>query len=393
MKKKTPYYLAGIIIVIGLFYGLYVCSNIDQQIPGEHNTVTNSLADENDIFAKILTQEYTTCFQKETYYPDSRLVSCELSGVTYYKNRLFFISDQIMPGHSSLFSVSYRIPLNARYGTFLGGDNIRLARKFKDIAISPELDYMFLTTSFEENRPDNEFSFLMNNMLFYIPINSMDSAHIAPDKAKKKNEIYRLRDNIKQALKSKLYPFGPEYFKVDGLAVTPDSSILLGISRIGRSLKESRPVAVILKVKYYMAKNDRLIFKSDFEEIYRMDFDNYNSIEKGLFISSMEYDYFNKTLYFTTAYHNGNKSRDIGGYLWRISLKDMYLHKPSQLIYVAAKVPLHFAHKPAGITVTDEETVFVICDDERISGTEQILDSRKDFNRQLNQAAYYVIEF
>jgi hypothetical protein len=392
-QQKAPYLIAGVIVLILVFYGFYVCSNIDNRLQIEKKDENRQKDPSGQaIYGKIITEALADCFQAGMRYENNVAVSCELSGVGFLNNQLLFVSKQDIPGYPSFFMTGYRIPLNLQNRKFLGTEHIRRAKAFQDIAVSPDLNYVFLTTSFEKTPANNESEFINNNLIFYMPANRLDTALIAPGKTNKKRAVYRLRENIRTAMKSKLHPFGPDYFKVEGIAIVSDSSLLLGISKTGNSPTKARPSLLVLEAGYYMAADDRLILTTSFEESYRMDMDAHPKLAKNQYISSLEYDVYNDALYISTSYKNGLRSRDTGGYLWRISMNDFRLHKAPTLIRLAPEIPLHFAHSPSGVSVIDEERLLIICDDDRITGESNIKDPRRDFHRELNQAAYYVLE-
>jgi hypothetical protein len=56
-------------------------------------------------------------------------------------------------------------------------------------------------------------------------------------------------------------------------------------------------------------------------------------------------------------------------------------------------IPLKFAHKAEGLAVLEDNTVFVIADDDRILGRDFITDKNNQFSRKLNQAAFYIVQF
>ena len=53
--------------------------------------------------------------------------------------------------------------------------------------------------------------------------------------------------------------------------------------------------------------------------------------------------------------------------------------------------PLLFAHKAKGITVLSDSLVFVIHDDDRVLGREDVTDPETQFSRGAHQAAYTLV--
>ncbi len=343
-----------------------------------------------NIFADVLTAEQPQCFQDGLRYDDGTIVSCELSGVSFFANRLYFVSDRQIPGYSPIFYCKYRRPLSLKKKKYLNSNNLNIHYKYEDIAISPNLKYLFLLTSFEEKMVNKSAKF--NNFIAYMPIYNTSQKFLFPTKKFSAQNVFNFRRQIKKALASKLYPEGPDYFKAEAISIVADSILLMGISRIGESLDNYINTAIILEAEYYIGDNDMVMMIKKLRKTYELFFDEYSGIEHNQYITGMDYDYFNKAIFFTTSYYKGDTPTDVGGYLWRISFADYQLNRKPDLVYLATSRPLLFAHKPSGVTVIDEETVFVICDDERIKGSPKIFDKRREFNRQLNQTAYYVLK-
>lgn len=394
IKQKGAAAITVVIIIFAIVYGFYICADVQRTFsPGSYAEEVRELTGgEYKIFAEIIAADKSTVFQKGMQYDDGTFVSSEISGVGFYGNRLYLVSDQPIPGFPSFFDCQYQVPLNFRSGRFLGGSLIRSAYGFEDIAVSPNLKYLFLLTSFERLPNMADSAFFSNNVIQYLPINHPDSVFYLPRKTPVRRDLIQFRKQIQKALSSKLYPNGPTYFKAEALTVVSDSLLLIGISRMGPDPYAAVYQAIILEAEYYMGEDNRVMMTSSVKESYQLFFDDHPELTGPLYITGMDYDYYNKALFFTTAYNRGSRAADVGGYLWRIDFSDYQLHRPAELVYSAPDVPLHFAHKPSGVAVIDEETVLVICDDERITGEPEIFDPRKEFYRQLNESAYYVLE-
>ncbi len=76
--------------------------------------------------------------------------------------------------------------------------------------------------------------------------------------------------------------------------------------------------------------------------------------------------------------------------LWTISLHNFEKNMLPQLLKQNDGNPLTFWNKPEGVAVIDKETVFIICDDDRILESSDLRHKLK-YNRNPNQAAYITI--
>ncbi len=348
--------------------------------------------EKKNIHGQIIEEGYIECFPEKTYFKNNIPASCELSGVAYYNDSLFFINDKKIPATTPFMACRFKIPFFAKSLEKLGNFNVINARKLEDITVSPTQKYMFMITGFDKYK-NNSSAYPAYNILFYKNLETGEEEKVAY--AQNINDIicsYSLRYRIKNALKSKLYKKGPPYFKVAGLAAMPGDTLLIGIREIGYSKKKFNYTFTIIGAPYNF-KDNIFSFTEELKVLYHFDPSDIPNIRKPIGITGIEYDFYNKQFFIVTAYELGKTDKDIGGYLWILPLKDFIENRAPKLVLNDNNLPFMFAHKPGGITILNSSKVFVVHDDDRITGDKVIEFPDHEFHRKLNQAAYTIIDF
>ncbi len=395
-------------------------------------TALQSCSERASTTAYVLKEGYIDCFPEGLSYSSTknakgskkpRPVTAEISGVAYYHNRLILLNDKPIPGTTPLMTIPYDKAFIHQRIKHIGNENVRKARKLEDVTLSPDLKYMFMITAF--NRINNKnFKRDSYNMLFYRKLqDDLKGYDEVVDLTLREGYVSSLplRKKIKKALKSKIYPDGPPYFKVEAIAAIPGNRLLIGIRAMGKSYKKFNYTITIIGATYALytekeKKKPRKEWKehfhftgSGFKVLYRFNPYKYEGLlELPIGLSSMEYDFFNDRLLLLTSYENNaidgdlkvESDEDVGGYLWSLPMQDFELNLPPELVMeeveqggITKKRPLHFAHKAEGITVLDPSTVFIIHDDDRRMGRAKITNPRTQFSRKHNQAAYSIVRF
>lgn len=340
------------------------------------------------IQAYVKDEGYIECFPSRTFNENLEKASCELSGVAYYHDSLFFVNDKVVPATTPFMGCRLKFPAFKEPLKKFGGMNIIQARKLEDIAVSPDQKYMFLTTAFTHEEPGY-------NMLLYIPLgNGVEAEEKVAYPVRSGNIISSLpiKKMIRKALKTKYYPNGPEYFKISGIVALPNNQLLFGIREIGRSWKDFTYSVTFIGAEYDFV-DGKFFFTEDLEVKYVFYPDTFKQIREKISLTGIDYDIYNDRLIFTSAYEESQTDEGIGGYMWVLPMKDFRRKKLPKLVVDEDNVPLRFAHKPGGIAVLDEERVFIVHDDDRITGSDIVVDDRTQFKRELHQAAWTILIF
>ncbi len=386
--ETLSYFQIGLISVFIILFFAIIYNPIEFSPEPEKNVVSN-----------IIEDGYIKCFSEKMKYNDGEPVFAEPSGVAYYDDKIYLINDKPIPGLTPFMCTKFHIPFNRRKIEYLGNDYVRNARKFEDMTITPHQKYMFLITGFNKFKKNKGKKDAYNTLIY---------KRLQPEGAEKlaypsmRDGVYgsiKLRQKISSALRSIIFPHGPGYFKVEGLAAIPGNTLLIGIRAIGNSSSEKEFCVKIVGAKYKIEKGE-FKFVEELRELYSFNPKKNKFIDLDLGLSSIEYDIFNNRLYILTSYEFGDEDQNMGGYLWFVDLDDFYKRKfPTLLmekIYLErlnknSVRPLLFAHKPEGITILNNQDVFIIHDDDKAIGHSIITNPRIEFSRKINEAAYTIV--
>ena len=339
--------------------------------------------DDMYVRANIFEQGYINCFPEKTFNKKKQAASCELSGVAYYRDSLFLINDKRIPATTPLMACRFKIHFHNVPTDKLGGINVLNARKLEAITITPKQKYMFMITAFDrfDNKKPKDDRY---NILLYKKLGANKDEKIAylTERDGISSSLI-MRKMIRKALRTRKFKEGPPYFKISGLAALPNNILLIGVREIGYDKDNNEYSMTIIGASYDIV-DEEFYFKEDLEVVYHFNPSRYSKKDlKPIGLTGMEYDIHNKCLYLITAYENEKKDekkktdKDIGGYLWVLSIKDFMENRPPKLVVLEDNTPLLFAHKPGGVAIIDSDKIIVVHDDDRIEGRKNITDKKR----------------
>lgn len=332
--------------------------------------------------ARIATEGFITCFEPNLAEGKTW---CEASAVLAQDNRLYLANDKDMPApRSSVFSVTSPLSSTPQSGTaqeepvYLEQRVVRMAHKFEEFAQSPNRTWTFLTTAFDRIKPGST-DFDGYNMLLAWHPGQEGEAQVIGTRPGDSTSL-GLRQQLQQVLG------GSPYFKIEGLAAT-DTDLWFGVREQGERFDKFDYRITLLKAPYRTEKTaagtEQVVLGTP-ELVRNFDVSDVDpTLPKPLAISSIEYDPARRCFWILTSFEQGEK---IGAYLWGISEKAMQSNGNLQLIRTPDGKPLAFTHKAEDMTFTDQNTLFIIHDDDRIRTT---IGAQE---RQPNQAAYSVVK-
>ena len=329
--------------------------------------------------AKLYHEGRITCFKKGVKNSKGKDLYCETSGIVYTNNKLILANDKPIPSEgrgSSVFSLPFKdgIPQDVKPEYFTAPPFL-MARKFEDLTLTQDHRYILATTAFDRVKNDSSWDGY-NTFLIWSVDEPKSVKVVSPSSRKGIASSLGLRGKFSHALKSKEYPHGPPYFKIEALTTIPGGKILFGIREIGKKYDDFDFVIKIVGVNYTFL-NGEMILEDDFLLVY--DFDpSMVGLKHRIGLSSLEYDQFNNRLYILTSVEMGST---LGGYIWVLPLSDFHAKKAPKLVVNDTGEPFHFDHKAEGVSVIDESHVIVIHDDDRFVQ-----------ERRPNQAIYSLIE-
>lgn len=330
--------------------------------------------------ASIIQQGFINCFEKDLS-AEGMPVWCEASAIVYDGSKLFFANDKDMPGtRTSLFY----LPLQNGYidttqpPTYSENPLVKNGKKYEDFAITPDGNYIFLSTGFDRVKPGSTDWDSYNTILYWkkgdedhpkvLSVNGNDSTSVS------------FRQKISKVLTSSEFPGGAPYFKIEGLAVTANT-MYWGVREEGRKFDDFKYKIKILSSPYTITNGK--IEAGDISLLADFNIPSINPSSETIAISSIEYDHFNDRFLILTSYEDSNK---LGGFLWTATLNELKAHKMNLVKDTQGNV-IDFHHKSEDVAIINKNRAIIIDDDDRV------VTQMGNQIRQPNQAGYSIVEF
>ncbi|MHC4707637.1 MAG: hypothetical protein ACYS8I_11195 [Planctomycetota bacterium] len=360
--------------------------------PDGHSAITSS----PDSFARIVFEGHITCFERGLQTSEGNAVFAETSAVVYTGRQLIFANDKPIPGseRSPVFAVACS-PVGPRVSganvEYFPG-SINKARKYEGLTITLDGKYILATTAFDRiKRESSEWD--NYNILVAWPVGKPETSRILtlPPQGNARSSV-SLRKRFSRALRTKTFPDGVPYLKIEGLAAIPGNTLLFGVRGVGKSYKDFDNVVKIIAVTYTI-REGRFMLEDEFKLLYDYDPAQISGIAPNVGLSGLEYDGYRNRLYLLGSFENGESDEGLGGYLWVLPIAQLSQGRPPTLVRDKAGKPLLFAHKPEGVAVLGKNRVFVIHDDDRVLGRENVERPETQFSRKAHEAAYAIVEF
>lgn len=303
-------------------------------------------------------------------------MNCEVSAVVRVGDQLIFANDKLIEGKgtSSVFSIGLqapegltRLPLNFDHLQYARSPLIDATQKLEGLTTITLDGTHYAIASSAFTRAQNPAF----NKILYWPVDK-------PAEAKQLGEVEAMRKLISTIV-------GEPFFQVEGTAIGPDGSLLLGIRQQGRDYTTAHPVFTIVQAPISLQAGE-LVIAGDFKLIYQFT-PRVQGDDRPLSLSSLEYDPFNMRLLATTSYEEGER---IGGYLWTLpmSLLEPDAAGTAHPVLGQDGKPLWFDNKPEGVVALNASQILVVHDDDRV----QVSDSAHGKAKKPNEFAYSAIE-
>ena len=343
--------------------------------------------------AQITKNGKLQCFTEEFMNAQEKPPRCEISAVETIDGQLVFGSDKDIPNASSIFSYTSStaspqgLPQN-----YFNHPKILNATKFEAMAKISDESIILVSTAFDRTRPGGDWD-KFNNLVAWRMQDPATVQIIQSQHRSDATSSVELREVFRKALKQADYPLGPPYFKIEGMTYLPGGTILFGIRETGARYDDFNFHRWIIAGKLKGAF-PALTLDPNLETI--LDFSNHKipDITEPLGISSLAFDPVRDGVWILTSYETEATDEGVGGYLWFISLDKLLSRSQGAptLIRTPQGAPLHFAHKSEGLTVLRDGRLFVVHDDDRVTGRTDIKDPSRQFSRRLNESFYSVVE-
>jgi hypothetical protein len=332
--------------------------------------------------ASIIKEGFINCFEKGLAV-NQQPVWCEASAIVYDGKNLFFANDKDMPDkRSSVFywPFIHGFADTAKPAKYLTNGLLKKAKKFEDFALTPDGKTIFLTTGFDRVKPGtNEWNGY--NTILYWHVGDEDRPHVL-SLNKNDSSSVSLRYKLSVTLRSKDFPNGTPYFKIEGLAAS-NNLLYLGVREEGKTFENFMYKVKILTVPYSIY-NGNVTLGEDFKVLADINIKElYPNLKQPMGISSIEYDHYNNRFIILTSFESGGK---VGGYLWCATRSELENNKIN-LITDGNNNPLLFSNKAEDIAIISAKKIIIIHDDDRFK------TSVAGAIRQPHQAAFSIVEF
>lgn len=340
----------------------------------------SSSTNNSNYIAQTLEEGLIDCFPPYWDSLKNRWTFCELSAAVAYQQKLFVASDKTIPNHSSVLKMTIDDGniSNPKSPTYVDRELLQAAIKFEDFSISPDQKYIFLTTGFDRLKPDDWDAY---NCLLAWPADQVENVQLlaSSDRNGVKSSI-NLRQKIKAALADNNQPEGPKYFKVEGLAATPNQQLIFGIREMGNRYDDFQYKIVLLAINYKIDEKGQIKLGERMDAIYEFNpfKQDYPNLQLPIALSSIEYDIHHNHFYLTTSFEHDEK---LGAYLWILDQKSIVDGAAPQLLKTIENLPFEMNHKAEAVSIIGKNKLLIIHDDDR-----SLIEGRKP-----HQSAFQIL--
>ena len=299
-------------------------------------------------------------------------INFEASAVINLGDRLLMANDKkvAQTDASSVLSIPVQKKLPARVtAQYETANPLMKASKIEAMAKSPNFDLFFASTAFD--RIQSEPVWDNYNMLFYWEGNQFNQARLL-FKTDHQGTISskNLREALHRVLKSRKYPNGVSYFKVEGLAVLPDNSLIMGIREFGPSYKDFDYTCTLVATKFIKTR-DGMTIDPDWRKILEFYPSRHPSINKDFGLSSLEYHPESNSLVALTTFEEEGQPHET--LVWFIPVqKRITPNTKAILVTDQYGEPLRLPYKGEGCTFLDKQNLLIVFDEDRNLSTANV---------------------
>lgn len=352
------------------------------------NNKTETIIENKEIIAEITNDGYFECFEDSLMKKNGKPYTCEPSTVVFCNNNLFIANDKPFPhDFSSFFSFNFSDTTNLNDYTNYTDSLFFLVNKYEASSVTPDAQFMLFSSSYSYPASDPKNGDTYNTTIFVNP-NDFSNSGVLHFKGNSGISSKDVKRGIKNALKCDSFPNGPDYLKLEGLAILPNNKIIFGIREFGNAYNDFQYTITFLQADYIQT-NTSFVLTSDIIKIYEFTPSDTLGLELPLGLSSVEYNVFDSTIYFVSSHEIGTSTDSICSYIWHLSLNDLNNNLPAKIIKGTDNKPLKLVHKIEGLTILNKNSLILIADDDRITG---INENAPSFTRKLNQSYWCKIK-
>ena len=323
---------------------------------------------------------------------DGSLAYCESSAVINLGDRLLIANDKPAPNENvaSIFSIPVQSTYPAVVKEVQYEQSIVLnnSSKIEAMAKSPATNVFFASTAFDRIKTDSP-EWDTYNRLMYWEDGKTDAARVL---FKTEDQGVVSSKNIREALhrviRNRKYPNGVSYYKVEGLAVLKDNSLIFGIRELGPKYDDF-DYAFMLIYTSFIQSTDGIVINPDWKKVFEFDPTKNPKINKQVGLSALEYHEPTNSIVALTTYEE--EGAGFESYLWMIPLDKRITNRTKPVLVLDEQdQPLVIPHKAESFTFLNKNTLFVICDEDRMASKVKTDDGV--IERQAHQGVYAIVK-
>ena len=324
-----------------------------------HPSIVIPVIEEDEkVYAEFIVKEnLMTCFEEGTLYDKGTPYNCELSAVEEFEGSVLLGNDKYTSAVSAMLISNINMlkegteqkPFELKQQEFFD------VRKIEDFAFTLDKKHLLITSGFDRLKTENNEWDAYNSLIQWeVKKNKFNYIELSEDDGIKSSKTLRAKF---------LNLLGSVHMKIEGLTFLPANRLIFGVREVGASYENPTYTSTLIECSYQIV-NDKIELNDDMKISYRL---NSDEAKKELGLSSLVYDVASETIFISTSYELGPEgNQTLGSYLWALPLADYEDKKQADLIYINPTTPLFMPHKAEGITMINENEIFVIHDNDRV---------------------------
>lgn len=326
------------------------------------------LTSESTVRGNIVQYGLINGFPESTSNVDGSTAYCETSAVVNLGDRLLIASDKPSPNKdlSSVFSIPVlnAYPAVVNEVKYENSSVLKNASKIESMAKSPATNLFFAATAFDRIKTDSPEWDTYNRLMYWQGDDVNDARVLFKTEDQGIQSSKNIREALHRVIRNRKYPRGVSYYKIEGLAVLKDNSILFGVRELGPAYTDFDYTFTIISTTYILSTNG-IVINPDWKKIFEFDPTKDPNIDQPLGLSSLEYHEPTNSLVAVTSYESD--SGELASYLWMLPLDKRLSSARTKPILMLSENgdPLKIPHKVEGFTFLNKNTLFLICDEDR----------------------------
>ncbi len=311
--------------------------------------------------------------------------TCEPSAIYSLAEGSFFaLNDKPveLEGYSQHFEVSVKAGA-ARLAQGRPSKDIQAVKKFEGVTVTSDGKWVVATAAFDRDKKG------YNSLLAWPVGRSGESREVNAPKG-----FASVREWLAKAV-------GTAYFKIEGLASTPEKTLLFGVRETGKTFQDFDYGVTVLEAPFEVDPKEGVRLTGELKTVFSK---HYSWSPQGIpgaeiGISSLEYDAHTGRIYAlvssepkeTATQRGAQKVDDFSSHLLVWKLEDLRKGQEPRIALNAAGQPLDLVMKAEGLAVLPKGKLMVIFDNDRQTGVSQRYDG-KVRDRKLHEGIYRFIE-